>query len=172
MRATAGGWGRHPGSKRWCTVSAHAKSVTISTHIKPWLSAAATPHNPQTIWLNLENKWRVSSYSNTRQNRRWIIETNVPKLLLWFPSSICLFPVPLRDWGVLVLFQSDWNPGKALTVEQNWFWVGCLKRPYLLLTSFLKYWIPSINLFVVSWWNTHVQNQTMYRLSRWIGMHL
>lgn len=63
------GRGRHPGSKRWCTVSAHAKSVTISTHIKPWLSAAATPHNPQTIWLNLENKWRVSSYSNTQQNR-------------------------------------------------------------------------------------------------------
>lgn len=63
------GRGRHPGSKRWCTVSAHAKSVTISTDIKPQLSAAATPHNPQTIWLNLANKWRVSSYSNTQQNR-------------------------------------------------------------------------------------------------------
>lgn len=72
----SGGRGRHPGSKRWCTVSAHAKSVTISTHIKPWLSAAATPHNPQTIWLNLENKWRVSSYSNTPPNRHEASRTN------------------------------------------------------------------------------------------------
>lgn len=64
----SGGRGRHPGSKRWCTVSAHAKSVTISTDVKPRLSAAATSHNPLTIWPNLENKWRVSSYINTQQN--------------------------------------------------------------------------------------------------------
>lgn len=65
----SGGRGRHPGSKRWCTVSAHAKSVTISTHVKPRLSAAATSRNPQTIWPNLENKWRVSSYINTQQDQ-------------------------------------------------------------------------------------------------------
>lgn len=64
------GRGRHPGSKRWCTVSAHAKSVTISTHVKPRLSAAATSHNPQTIRPNLENKWRVSGYINTQQNQQ------------------------------------------------------------------------------------------------------
>lgn len=60
---------RQPGSKRWCSVSAHAKSVTAFTHVKLRLSAPATLYNPQTIWLNLGNNWRVSSYRNTPQSR-------------------------------------------------------------------------------------------------------
>lgn len=77
----------------------HAKSVTVSTHVKPRLSAAATRHNPQTICPNPEPKWRVSSYISARPAEQTTIKhENVDRVyfrvsLLYF---LCLFSLATR----------------------------------------------------------------------------
>lgn len=89
----APGGQRQPGGQRDGVVfQPHAKSVTVSTHVKPRISAAATRYNPQTICLNPEPKWRVSSYISARPaEQTTITHENVDRLYFRVSQLYFLF---------------------------------------------------------------------------------